>query len=57
MPAHGSAKWAPADESGQDHAQTDLTMPVAEEQIAKSAQVPEATKLKSQVPMWRDGLA
>ena len=46
---------APADESGQDHAQADLT--AAEEQSVKTAQVPGAAKAKSQVPMWREGLA
>jgi len=48
---------APADETGQDHAQADLTVPAAEEQTGKTAQVPEAAKAKSQVPVWREGLA
>ncbi|MCX4597996.1 alpha/beta hydrolase [Streptomyces sp. NBC_01549] len=41
---------APADETGQDHARADLTVPAAEEQSGKTAQVPEAAK--SQVPVW-----
>lgn len=32
-------------------------MPAAEEQTGKTAQVPEAAKAKSQVPVWRGGLA
>lgn len=48
---------APGHEIGQDHAQADLTVPAAEEQTGKTAQVPEAAKAKakSQVPVWRGG--
>ncbi|MCX4537530.1 hypothetical protein [Streptomyces sp. NBC_01669] len=48
---------APADETGQDHARADLTVTAAEEQTGKTAQVPEAAKTKSQMPVWREGLA
>ncbi|MFB7226031.1 hypothetical protein [Streptomyces sp. NPDC056227] len=48
---------APADESGQDHALAEGTAPAAEEQTGKTSQVPGAAKPKSQVPMWREGLA
>lgn len=41
---------APADETGQDHARVDLTMPATEEQSGKTTQAPEAAK--SQVPLW-----
>ncbi|MCQ4079736.1 hypothetical protein NGB36_03780 [Streptomyces sp. RB6PN25] len=48
---------APAGETGQDHARADQSVPAAEEQTGKTPQVPEAAKAKSQVPMWREGLA
>jgi len=48
---------APVDESGQDPAGAEGTAPTAEEQSGKTPQVPEAAKTKSQVPMWREGLA
>ncbi|MGW2938920.1 hypothetical protein ACWDA7_45910 [Streptomyces sp. NPDC001156] len=48
---------APADETGQDHAAADRTTPAAEERTGKTSQVPEAAKVKSQVPVWREGLA
>src|SRR3954447_23983277 len=48
---------APVDESGQDPARAEGTAPAAEEQTGKTPQVPEAAKTKSQVPMWREGLA
>ncbi|MEV5776847.1 hypothetical protein AB0L49_37425 [Streptomyces antimycoticus] len=48
---------APADETGQDHARADGTVPAAGEQTGKTSQVPDAAKSKSQVPVWRQGLA
>ncbi|MCX4429702.1 hypothetical protein [Streptomyces mirabilis] len=48
---------APADESAQDHARVEGTAPTAGEQTAKTSQVPDAAKTKSQVPVWREGLA
>ncbi|MBT2393306.1 hypothetical protein J7E87_28735 [Streptomyces sp. ISL-1] len=48
---------APADESGQDHARVEGTAPAAGEQTGKTSQVPDAVKPKSQVPVWREGLA
>lgn len=57
-PARGAGEvLAPADERGQDHAQADLTVPAAEEQTGKTAQVSGAAKAKPQVSMWREGLA
>lgn len=47
---------APADESGQDSARADGSAPAAEGQ-AGTPQAPEAAKVKSQVPVWREGLA
>ncbi|MFG3323642.1 hypothetical protein ACGF3J_36895 [Streptomyces sp. NPDC048171] len=44
---------APADEPVQGHARATQA---AEERTAKSAQVPDAAKAKSQVPVWRQGL-
>ncbi|OIK24371.1 hypothetical protein [Streptomyces malaysiense] len=46
---------APADETGHGHGQADRTAPTADGQ-AKEA-TPEAAKTKSQVPVWREGLA
>jgi hypothetical protein len=48
---------APADETGQDHAVADRTAPTAAEQAGKAPRVPEAAKARSQVPVWRQGLA
>jgi hypothetical protein len=48
---------APADEPMQDRAGADPTAQAAEERAGKTAQVPEAAKAKSQVPVWREGLA
>lgn len=48
---------APADESGQDSARADGTAPATEGQVGETPQVPETAKPKSQVPMWREGLA
>ncbi|MFE3856156.1 hypothetical protein ACFXPN_34135 [Streptomyces griseorubiginosus] len=48
---------APADESGQDPARAEETVPAAEEQSGKTPRVPEAAKAKSKVPMWCEGLA
>ncbi|WP_405842618.1 hypothetical protein [Streptomyces sp. NBC_01518] len=48
---------APADESGQGPARAEGTVPAAEGQSGKTPRVPEAAKTKSQVPMWREGLA
>ncbi|TJZ91346.1 hypothetical protein [Actinacidiphila oryziradicis] len=48
---------APAGEAGQDHARADRTAPAAEERTGKTSRVPEAAKGKSQVPVWREGLA
>jgi hypothetical protein len=48
---------APESETEQDHTQVDQAVPAAEGQPGKTPQVPEAAKPKSQVPMWREGLA
>lgn len=48
---------APADGSGQEQAGVEGTAPAAGEQAGMTSQVPEAAKAKSQVPMWREGLA
>ncbi|PZG77865.1 hypothetical protein C1I97_36695 [Streptomyces sp. NTH33] len=48
---------APADETGQDPAAADRTAPAAEEQTGRTPQVPQAARPKSQVPVWRQGLA
>ncbi|MFE4757467.1 hypothetical protein ACFRIB_46015 [Streptomyces mirabilis] len=50
---------APADETGQDHARADRSVPAAEGQPGTTPQVPEAAKPKpkSHVLMWREGLA
>jgi hypothetical protein len=47
---------APADETGQDHAQAER-VPAAGEQAGKTPSAPEAAKARSQVPVWREGLA
>ncbi|MGW5251200.1 hypothetical protein ACWEQN_47430, partial [Streptomyces sp. NPDC004129] len=48
---------APADETGQDHVSAGQAAPPAEEQPGETPRAPEAAKAKSQVPMWREGLA
>ncbi|EGX56686.1 hypothetical protein SZN_26676 [Streptomyces zinciresistens K42] len=48
---------APVDETGRGHDQADRTSPTADGQVEKASPTPEAAKTKSQVPMWRDGLA
>ncbi|MFE7332954.1 hypothetical protein ACFU8W_50835 [Streptomyces sp. NPDC057565] len=48
---------APADESGQDQARAEGTVPAAVEQTGKTPQASEAARAKSQVPVWRQGLA
>jgi len=48
---------APVDEIGQEHARADRTVPAVEEQTGKTSQVPETAKVRSQVPVWREGLA
>ncbi|MFF8235116.1 hypothetical protein [Streptomyces caelestis] len=44
---------APSDEPMQDHARA---AQAAGERTGKNAQVPDAAKAKSQVPVWREGL-
>ncbi|MFJ2847806.1 hypothetical protein ACIPD2_40325 [Streptomyces griseofuscus] len=46
----------PVDESGQDHAQSDGTAS-AMRQVEETSSAPPAAKSKSQVPVWREGLA
>lgn len=46
-----------ADGSGLDHARAARTVPAVVEQAGMTLQVPEAAKVKSQVPVWREGLA
>ena len=48
---------APVDETGQDHAQADQRVPAAGEQAGRTPSAPEAAKARSQVPVWREGLA
>lgn len=48
---------APAEETGQDHDRGDQAVPAAEKKPGKAPQAPEAVKAKSQVPVWREGLA
>ncbi|WP_236583557.1 hypothetical protein [Streptomyces sp. MBT53] len=48
---------APVDESGQDHAPAEGTVPAAGEQTGRTSQVPTAAKPTSQVAVWREGLA
>lgn len=48
---------APADETGQGHARADRTVPDAEGQTGMTSSAPGAAKPKSQVPVWREGLA
>ena len=47
---------APVDEPGQSHAQADGTAP-ARGQAEETSSAPTAAKSKSQVPVWRAGLA
>ncbi|MFE9312743.1 hypothetical protein ACIQCF_39690 [Streptomyces sp. NPDC088353] len=47
----------PADGTGQDHARADQSVPAAEGQGGTAPQLAEAAKPRSQVPMWREGLA
>ncbi|KOV74013.1 hypothetical protein ADL01_18510 [Streptomyces sp. NRRL WC-3618] len=47
---------APVDEPGQSHAQADGTAP-AMGQAKETSSAPTAAKSKSQVPVWRAGLA
>ncbi|MGW4047457.1 hypothetical protein [Streptomyces sp. NPDC004721] len=48
---------APADETGHGHDRADRTAPTADGQAGKASSTPEAEKMKSQVPVWREGLA
>ncbi|MEU2717019.1 hypothetical protein [Streptomyces sp. NPDC007205] len=48
---------APVDESGQGHAQAARTALAAEGQPGKTSSEPRAARPKSQVPVWRVGLA
>ncbi|MGW0885999.1 hypothetical protein [Streptomyces sp. NPDC002671] len=48
---------APADETEHDHDQADRTAPAADGQAEEASSTPEAAKTKSQVPVWREGLA
>jgi hypothetical protein len=47
----------PADETGQDDARTDGTVPAVEERTGKTSKASDAAKVKSQVPVWREGPA
>jgi hypothetical protein len=48
---------APENETGQDRARADESVPAAEGQPGTAPQLVEAAKPKSQVPVWREGLA
>src|SRR4051812_12059016 len=48
---------APADEIEHGHDQVDRTAPAADAQAGEASSTPEAAKAKSQVPVWREGLA
>ncbi|MGW5689713.1 hypothetical protein ACWEWX_01745 [Streptomyces asiaticus] len=48
---------APADETEHGHEQADRTPPTADGQAEEASSTPEAAKAKSQVPVWREGLA
>ncbi|MGW3572522.1 hypothetical protein ACWDSL_53295 [Streptomyces sp. NPDC000941] len=48
---------APADETEHGHDQADRTAPTAGGQAEEASSTPEAAKVKSQVPVWREGLA
>jgi hypothetical protein len=47
----------PVDETGRGHDQADRTVPAADGQDGEASPTPEAARTKSQVPVWRDGLA
>jgi hypothetical protein len=47
---------APVDEPGQSHAQADGTAP-AMGQVEETSSAPTAARARSQVPVWREGLA
>jgi hypothetical protein len=48
---------APEEETGRDRARADESVPAAEGQPGTGPQSAQAAKPKSQVPMWREGLA
>ncbi|MFG2972531.1 hypothetical protein ACGFYY_05950 [Streptomyces sp. NPDC048331] len=48
---------APAEETGQDSVRADESAPATEGQPGKDPQPTAVAKPKSQVPMWREGLA
>ncbi|MFE7927605.1 hypothetical protein ACFU6S_02520 [Streptomyces sp. NPDC057456] len=48
---------APADEMGQDAARADRAVSAAGERTEKSSQATEAAEVRSQVSVWREGLA
>jgi hypothetical protein len=48
---------APADENGHGHGQADRTAPAVDGQAGEVSPAPEAARTKSQVPVWREGLA
>ncbi|WP_234307666.1 MULTISPECIES: hypothetical protein [unclassified Streptomyces] len=48
---------APAEETGNGHDQADRTAPTADGQAEEASSTPEAARAKSQVPVWREGLA
>ncbi|MDX2828655.1 hypothetical protein PV416_48335 [Streptomyces ipomoeae] len=48
---------APAEETRQDRARADESVPAVEGQPGTAPQSAEAAKPKSQVPVWREGLA
>ncbi|WP_234545360.1 hypothetical protein [Streptomyces shenzhenensis] len=48
---------APADGMGHGHDQADRTAPTTDGKAGKASSTPEAARTKSQVPVWREGLA
>ncbi|MCQ8195578.1 hypothetical protein [Streptomyces rugosispiralis] len=48
---------APAEETEHGHDQADRTAPTADGQAEEASSTIEAAKAKSQVPVWREGLA
>ncbi|MFB7438329.1 hypothetical protein ACFC01_08365 [Streptomyces mirabilis] len=48
---------APEEETEHGHDQADRTAPTADGQAEEAPSTPEAAKAKSQVPVWREGLA
>ncbi|MDQ0808734.1 hypothetical protein QFZ63_000448 [Streptomyces sp. B3I7] len=48
---------APENETEQDHTRAGQAVPAAEGRGGTATQGPEAAKAKSQVPVWREGLA